>query len=36
MELFAQTLVNGLILGSGYALVAVGLTVIFGDRKSVV
>lgn len=30
MELFAQTLVNGLILGSGYALVAVGLTVIFG------
>lgn len=30
MELFAQTLINGLVLGSGYALVAVGLTVIFG------
>jgi len=30
MELFIQTVMNGLILGSGYALVAVGLTVIFG------
>ncbi len=30
MDLFIQTIINGLILGSGYALVAVGLTVIFG------
>lgn len=30
MELFVQTLINGLVLGAGYALVAVGLTVIFG------
>jgi len=30
MELFVQTVINGLILGSSYALVAVGLTVIFG------
>lgn len=30
MDLFVQTLINGLILGSGYALVAVGLTIIFG------
>ncbi|QIL80161.1 branched-chain amino acid ABC transporter permease [Diaphorobacter sp. HDW4A] len=30
MELFIQTIINGLILGAGYALVAVGLTVIFG------
>ncbi len=30
MELFVQTIINGLILGAGYALVAVGLTVIFG------
>ncbi|MBS7701401.1 MULTISPECIES: branched-chain amino acid ABC transporter permease [unclassified Chelatococcus] len=30
MDLFVQTIINGLILGSGYALVAVGLTVIFG------
>ena len=30
MELFIQTIINGLILGAGYALVAVGLTMIFG------
>mgnify|MGYP002621853879 CR=1 FL=1 len=30
MDLFIQTIINGLILGAGYALVAVGLTVIFG------
>jgi branched-chain amino acid transport system permease protein len=30
MDLFVQTIINGLILGSGYALVAVGLTIIFG------
>ena len=30
MDLFVQTVINGLILGSGYALVAVGLTIIFG------
>lgn len=30
MELFIQTLINGLIMSSSYALVAVGLTVIFG------
>src|SRR5262245_25403680 len=30
MALFVQTVINGLILGSGYALVAVGLTIIFG------
>ena len=30
MDLLIQTLINGLILGAGYALVAVGLTVIFG------
>lgn len=30
MELLAQTLVNGLVLGAGYAVIAVGLTLIFG------
>lgn len=30
MDLLVQTIINGLILGAGYALVAVGLTVIFG------
>lgn len=30
MELLVQTLVNGLVLGSGYAIIAVGLTLIFG------
>jgi branched-chain amino acid transport system permease protein len=30
LELLAQTLVNGLALGAGYAVVAVGLTLIFG------
>ena len=30
MELFVQTLVNGLVLGAGYAVIAVGLTLIFG------
>jgi branched-chain amino acid transport system permease protein len=30
MDLLVQTIINGLILGSGYALVAVGLTIIFG------
>ena len=31
MALLVQTIINGLILGAGYALVAVGLTVIFGS-----
>jgi branched-chain amino acid transport system permease protein len=31
MGLLVQTIINGLILGAGYALVAVGLTVIFGS-----
>ena len=35
-----QQLINGLVLGSGYALVAIGWTVLLGaarlDRKSVV
>lgn len=30
MELFVQTIINGTILGACYALVAVGLTLIFG------
>lgn len=30
VQLLLQTLVNGLVLGSGYAVVAVGLTLIFG------
>ena len=30
MDLFFQTLLNGLMLGAGYALVAVGLTLVFG------
>ncbi|MCK1433422.1 branched-chain amino acid ABC transporter permease [Bradyrhizobium sp. 87] len=30
MELLVQTLVNGLVLGAGYAVIAVGLTLIFG------
>jgi len=30
MEIFAQQLVNGLIVGGVYALIAVGLTIIFG------
>jgi branched-chain amino acid transport system permease protein len=30
LELFVQTLVNGLVLGAGYAVIAVGLTLIFG------
>lgn len=30
MELLLQTFVNGLVLGAGYAVVAVGLTLIFG------
>lgn len=30
MELFLQTLVNGLVVGAGYAVIAVGLTLVFG------
>ena len=30
MDLFVQTLVNGLVLGAGYAVIAVGLPLIFG------
>jgi len=30
LELLVQTLVNGLVLGAGYAIIAVGLTLIFG------
>lgn len=30
MELLLQTLVNGLVVGSGYAVIAVGLTLVFG------
>lgn len=30
MELFFQTLTNGVLVGSGYALTAVGLTLVFG------
>lgn len=30
MDLFLQTLVNGVLVGSGYALTAVGLTLVFG------
>lgn len=30
MELFLQTLTNGVLAGAGYALVAVGLTLVFG------
>ncbi|GGC81507.1 branched-chain amino acid ABC transporter permease [Chelatococcus reniformis] len=30
MELLLQTIVNGVVLGAGYAVVAVGLTLIFG------
>jgi len=30
LELLVQTLVNGLVLGAGYAVIAVGLTLIFG------
>jgi branched-chain amino acid transport system permease protein len=30
MNLFLQTLVNGVLVGSGYALTAVGLTLVFG------
>lgn len=35
MQLFVQTLVNGLSLGASYALVAVGLTIVFGIGKIV-
>jgi len=30
MDLFLQTLVNGLVLGASYAVIAVGLTLVFG------
>ena len=30
MDLLLQTLVNGLVVGSGYAVIAVGLTLVFG------
>lgn len=30
MDLFLQTLVNGLVVGAGYAMIAVGLTLVFG------
>lgn len=30
MELFLQTLFNGLLVGAGYAIIAVGLTLVFG------
>ncbi|AHG64107.1 branched-chain amino acid ABC transporter permease [Advenella mimigardefordensis] len=30
MELFLQTFLNGLLVGAGYALIAVGLTLVFG------
>lgn len=30
MELLLQTLVNGLVVGAGYAVIAVGLTLVFG------
>src|SRR5438552_2520287 len=30
MELFLQTLLNGTLVGAGYALTAVGLTLVFG------
>lgn len=30
MQLFLQTLANGLLVGAGYALIAVGLTLVFG------
>jgi branched-chain amino acid transport system permease protein len=30
MDLFLQTLINGLVVGAGYAMIAVGLTLVFG------
>lgn len=30
MDLLLQTLVNGLVVGAGYAVIAVGLTLVFG------
>ena len=33
--MFLQLLVNGVIVGSGYALIAVGHTIIFGMMKIV-
>jgi branched-chain amino acid transport system permease protein len=35
VQLFVQTLVNGLALGASYALIAVGLTIVFGIGKIV-
>jgi branched-chain amino acid transport system permease protein len=35
VQLFMQTLVNGLSLGASYALIAVGLTIVFGIGKIV-
>jgi len=35
MELFAQTIVSGLVLGASYGLIAVGVTFVFGIGKIV-
>lgn len=35
MELFAQLLINGIVIGATYALVAIGLTLIFGMMRVV-
>ena len=36
MDYFVQQLINGITLGSIYGLIAIGYTMVFGDRKSVV
>ena len=33
MDLFAQLLTNGIIIGATYALIAIGLTLIFGMMR---
>jgi hypothetical protein len=35
VELFAQLLINGIVIGATYALVAIGLTLIFGMMRVV-
>ena len=35
MDLFAQLLTNGIIIGATYALIAIGLTLIFGMMRVV-